>query len=44
VNVDAFNVFNIQGYVNPDPTTGIQNLQSRANNPRALQMTVRFTF
>jgi len=44
VNVDAFNVFNIQGYVNPDPTTGIQNLQSRANNPRALQMTVRVNF
>lgn len=44
LNVDAFNVFNVQGYVNPDPLTGIQNLQSRANNPRTLQLSGRITF
>jgi hypothetical protein len=44
INADAFNVFNIQGWNNPDPTTGIENLQSSYNTPRQIQLTGRITF
>lgn len=44
VNVDAFNVFNVQGYNNPNKTTGIQNFLSSHNTPRQLQLTARLTF
>lgn len=43
-NVDAFNVFNIQGYNTPDGTTGIQALQSPRNTPRQIQLTARINF
>ena len=44
VNADAFNVFNVQGWNNPDPATGIENMQSSYNTPRQIQLTARFTF
>ena len=44
VNVDAFNVFNEQGYVNPDTTAGIQSLRSSYNTARQLQLTARLTW
>lgn len=44
INVDAFNLFNVQGYGNPDGTTGIETVLSPANTPRQLQLTARFTF
>lgn len=44
INVDAFNAFNIQGYVNPDTTTGIQSLQTSYWTPRQIQLTARFSF
>jgi hypothetical protein len=44
VNVDAFNVLNMQGYTNPDPSSGIESLTSSANTPRQIQLTARFTF
>lgn len=44
VNVDAFNAFNVQGYVNPDTTTGIESVQSSYWSPRQIQITARFTF
>ncbi|MGA7159151.1 MAG: carboxypeptidase regulatory-like domain-containing protein [Acidobacteriaceae bacterium] len=44
INVDAFNAFNIQGYVNPDPTTGLQSLLTSYWTPRQLQFTARVTF
>ncbi len=43
-NVDAFNAFNIQGYVNPDTTTGIQSLQTSYWTPRQIQLTARLSF
>jgi hypothetical protein len=44
INADAFNVFNIQGFNNPDPTTGIEIMQSSYNTPRQIQLTGRITF
>ena len=49
VNFDAFNAFNIQGYSNPDGTTGEikyagNGLSSSYWTPRQLQGSVRFTF
>jgi len=44
VNVDAFNAFNVQGYTNPSPSTGIQTFLSSYNTPRQLQFTARLTF
>lgn len=44
INVDAFNVFNVQGYTNPNTTTGIQNFTQSYNAPRQIQLTARFTF
>lgn len=44
INVDAFNAFNIQGYVNPDTTTGIQSLQTSYWTPRQIQLTARLSF
>lgn len=44
VNIDAFNAFNVQGYNNPNTTTGIQNFTSSYNTPRQIQLTARFTF
>lgn len=43
-NVDAFNAFNIQGMVNPDTPTGIQQLQQSYWTPRQIQFTGRLTF
>jgi hypothetical protein len=43
-NMDAFNAFNVQGYNNPDPSTGIESLTSSANTPRQVQFTLRLTF
>lgn len=44
INVDAFNVFNVQGYVNPSTTDGVQSLRTSFNTPRQLQLTARLTF
>ena len=44
INVDAFNAFNIQGYNNPNATTGIQNFRTSYWTPRQLQFTARLTF
>jgi hypothetical protein len=43
-NMDTFNSFNVQGYNNPDPSTGIESLTSSGNTPRQVQFTVRLTF
>lgn len=43
-NVDAFNALNMQGYINPDVTTGIQSLLTSYNTPRQIQLTLRLTF
>jgi hypothetical protein len=49
-NVDAFNALNVQGYKNPDATTGIQQVEpgtgvaSSYNTPRQVQFTLRLTF
>jgi hypothetical protein len=50
VNLDAFNVFNVQGYNNPSATDGTELVQpggvgaSSHNTPRQLQLTARLTF
>jgi hypothetical protein len=44
VNVDAFNAFNIQGYINPNVTDGTEVLTSSYWTPRQIQITARFTF
>lgn len=44
INIDAFNAFNVQGYTNPNSTTGIQTFLTSYNTPRQLQFTARFTF
>jgi hypothetical protein len=44
VNVDAFNAFNIQGYVNPSASDGTELLTSSYWTPRQIQLTARFTF
>jgi hypothetical protein len=43
-NIDAFNAFNMQGMVNPDATTGIQQLQQSYWTPRQVQFTLRLSF
>ena len=50
VNLDAFNVFNVQGYNNPSTTDGTEPVQpggvgaTSHNTPRQLQLTARLTF
>lgn len=44
VNVDAFNAFNIQGYVNPNATDGTEVLNTSYWTPRQIQLSARFTF
>lgn len=50
VKLDAFNAFNVQGFNNPDATSGIELVQpggvgaSSHNTPRQLQLTARLTF
>ena len=50
VNLDAFNVFNVQGYNNPSTTDGTELVQpggvgaSSHNTPRQVQLTARLTF
>ena len=44
VNIDAFNAFNIQGYVNPNTTDGIQSLQTSYWTPRQVQFSGRLSF
>lgn len=43
-NIDAFNAFNIQGYVNPNASDGIQQLQTSYWTPRQIQLTARLSF
>jgi hypothetical protein len=48
-NADAFNVFNVQGYNNPNATSGIETFEgngvsSSFNTPRQLQLTLRLTY
>jgi hypothetical protein len=44
VNVDAFNAFNIQGRVNPNPNDGIESLQTSYWTPRQVQFSARISF
>jgi len=44
MNVDAFNVFNIQGRVNPNTTSGVESLQTSYWTPRQIQISARFSF
>ena len=44
VNVDAFNAFNIQGYVNPNTSDGTESLQTSYWKPRQIQLSARITF
>lgn len=49
VNLDAFNIFNVQGYANPNATDGIEAVEgngvsSSYNTPRQLQFTMRLTY
>ena len=44
MNVDAFNVFNVQGQGNPNGTDGVQTFLSSANTPRQIQLTMRLSF
>ena len=44
INVDAFNAFNIQGYVNPSTTDGTESLRTSYWTPRQIQLTARFSF
>jgi hypothetical protein len=44
INIDAFNAFNIQGYVNPNASDGIQQLQTSYWTPRQIQLTARLSF
>jgi hypothetical protein len=43
-NMDAFNVFNMQGINNPDGTDGTISFLSSHNTPRQVQFTLRLTF
>ena len=49
-NMDAFNVFNVQGLNNPDGGTGIEQVTpggvgaSSKNSPRQIQLTLRLNF
>ena len=44
INVDAFNAFNVQGWNNPDPGSGVETSLSSHNTPRQIQLTARLTF
>jgi len=44
LNVDAFNALNIQGYVNPNPLDGIQQINTSFWTPRQIQLSGRLTF
>jgi hypothetical protein len=47
INLDAFNAFNIQGYINPNTTDGTENITQTGGNywtPRQVQLTARFSF
>ena len=51
VKVDAFNAFNIQGYINPNATSGEEQVvpggvDGNASywTPRQLQLTMRFSW
>lgn len=44
VNVDVFNLFNIQGDNNPDATTGLESFTTSHNVARQLQLTARLSF
>jgi hypothetical protein len=44
LNADFFNVLNNPGIGQPNSTTGIISLQSSANGPRELQLSLRLTF
>ena len=44
VNIDAFNAFNIQGFVNPNATDGTQPLTTSYWTPRQVQFTARLSF
>ena len=44
INMDAFNAFNIQGYVNPNTTDGTESLRTSYWTPRQVQFTARLTF
>jgi len=49
VNLDAFNVFNVQGYANPNTTDGTEAIEgngvsSSYNTPRQLQFSMRLTY
>jgi len=39
-NVDAFNAFNIQGLVNPNPTDGTQAITTSSWTPRQIRSSV----
>jgi len=43
-NFDAFNVFNLQGRVNPNTSDGIESLQTSYWTPRQIQLTARLSF
>jgi hypothetical protein len=48
-NLDAFNLFNVQGFNNPNATDGTQaflgnGISSSYNSPRQLQLSLRFTY
>lgn len=48
-NVDAFNVFNVQGFNNPDTTSGLETVEGNGvsnsyNASRQLQLTLRLTY
>jgi hypothetical protein len=43
-NVDIFNVFNEQGYSNPNATDGTESLLTSYNTPRQLQLSLRISF
>ncbi len=44
LNVDAFNLFNVQGQNNPNTTDGTQSFLSSYNPARQMQLTLRLTF
>lgn len=43
VHIDAFNVFNVQGYNDPGKN-GIETMNASFNTPRQIQLTARLTF
>jgi hypothetical protein len=43
-NIDAFNALNIQGYVNPGASDGVQNLFRSYWTPRQVQFSLRLSF